>query len=98
MDHCGPESIDSLNEWKKLFAEQNATGLFLFTEWPYEEEVLSKLGKAADAVISLKAVERRIIHQKYLTVSKASWIKEKDKCIKLPFKVSPCGGMLSLEH
>lgn len=97
MDHCGEKSVESLQDLKKTLRDHDATCIFLFTEWPYEDEVLSKLVELADAVINFRSVEKDRKRHKYMTVSKASWTKEKDRCIKLPFKVRTKGGLMSLE-
>ena len=87
IDHLGPESIEAFEGWKSIFAENNATGVFLFTEWPYPNDVISRLKHLSDAVIQLSAVEKKAIQQKYLTVLKANWASKLKKEFKLPFNI-----------
>lgn len=86
INHCGAESIDLIPEWRKIFSENNATGLLLFTEWPYEEHIINKVSNASDAIIQLKAIEKNRILQKYLTIPKVTWTEIK-KELYIPFKV-----------
>ena len=97
IDHCGEGSIEHLPELKKALKEHDATLVFLFTEWPYEDEVLARLIEHADAIINFRSVEKDEKRHKYMTVSKAAWTSEKDRCIKLPFNVRSKKGRFSLE-
>ncbi|MEA3255494.1 MAG: ATPase domain-containing protein [Candidatus Altiarchaeota archaeon] len=93
IDHCGEDSIDELALWKKSFKENNATGVFLFTEWPYEDKVLNKLKLAADAIIQLKAIEEKVILREYFTVSKVNWDGKAKQGHGVPFKITSPGGV-----
>lgn len=93
IDHCGDNAIDELREWKKIFEKTNATGIFLFTEWPYDRKTLNKVSLLSDAIISISAIEEKVILREYFHVSKVSWDgKEKSK-IKIPFKIYAPGGV-----
>jgi len=61
IDHCGEDSLEELPKWKKLFREYNATGVFLFIEWPYDAKVLNKIKLISDAIVRLKAIEEKVI-------------------------------------
>lgn len=98
IDHCGEESIKELAAWKDLFAQNNATGFFIFTEWPYDEEVLQRLKARSDAVIHLKAVENKVIKGEYFTVSKLSWSRKERPEIRTPFKITPNEGINILKN
>lgn len=87
IDHLGPESIEAFETWKNMFAENNATGVFLFTEWPYPNEVTARLRHLSDAVIQLTSTEKKAIHQKYLTILKANWASKLKNEIKMPFNI-----------
>ncbi|MBN2014042.1 MAG: GTP-binding protein [Candidatus Altiarchaeota archaeon] len=93
IDHCGESSLDELIEWKKIFQEKKATGLFLFTEWPYEEKVLNKVKLVSDAVVQLKAIEEKVILREFFIVSKVSWDGKTKKGISVPFKIAVPGGV-----
>jgi KaiC/GvpD/RAD55 family RecA-like ATPase len=97
IDHCGEAALSELAKWKALLSENNATGVFLFTEWPYEDSILTKLHSLSDAVIQLKAVEDRVIVGEYLTVSKLAWGDEEMERADLPFRVNAPGGISILE-
>jgi KaiC/GvpD/RAD55 family RecA-like ATPase len=87
IDHLGPESIEAFGTWKNILKEYNATGVFLFTEWPYSHDVLARLRHLSDAVIQLTATEKKAIQQKYLTVLKVDWVNKLKKEMKLPFNI-----------
>jgi len=93
IDHCGENSLDELKIWKKSFEENNATGVFLFTEWPYDEKVLNKLRLMADAIIQLKAIEEKVILREYFTVSKVAWDGKVKRGVGVPFKIAAPGGI-----
>jgi len=93
IDHCGDASIDELIEWKKIFEKKNATGVFLFTEWPYDEKVLNKLRLISDAIVQLKAIEEKVILREFFIVSKVNWNGKTRKGISVPFKIAAPGGV-----
>jgi small GTP-binding protein len=93
IDHCGSNSLDELKEWKKIFEKKNATGVFLFTEWPYDEKVLNKLKLLSDAIVQLKAIEEKVILREFFIVSKVSWDGKTKKGVSVPFKISAPGGV-----
>jgi hypothetical protein len=93
IDHCGEHAVDELKIWKSIFQETNSTGIFLFTEWPYKKKTLDKVRLISDAIVSISAVEEKVILREYFHVSKVSWDgKEKSK-IKIPFKIISPGGV-----
>lgn len=93
IDHCGESALDELIEWKKIFQEEGATGLFLFTEWPYEDKVLNKVRLIADAIVQLKAIEEKVILREFFIVSKVSWNGKTKKGVSVPFKIAVPGGV-----
>ncbi len=70
IDHCGEGAILEFAVWRGLFEENNATGFFMFTEWPYENSVLDMLELFSDAVVRMKAVVEDFSVREYFTVSK----------------------------
>ncbi|HDH41660.1 MAG TPA: GTP-binding protein [Candidatus Altiarchaeales archaeon] len=93
IDHCGDNSIDELREWKEIFKEKNATGIFLFTEWPYDKKVLNKLRLISDAIVQLKAIEEKVILREFFIVSKVNWNGKTKKGVSVPFKIAAPGGV-----
>jgi small GTP-binding protein len=93
IDHCGDNSIDELVEWKKIFEKKNATGVFLFTEWPYGEKILNKLRLISDAIVQLKAIEEKVILREFFIVSKVAWDGKTRKGVSVPFKIAAPGGV-----
>ncbi len=93
IDHCGEKSLDELVEWKKLFIKHNATGIFLFTEWPYDKGILNKIKASADAIVQLNAIEEKVILREYFTVPKVDWNGKENKDAKVPFKITRPGGI-----
>ncbi len=92
IDHCGEDSLNEILNWKKIFAKKNAAGLFLFTEWPYPDNVLNKTKLIADAIVQLKAIEEKVILREFFIVSKVSSGSE-TKRVSVPFKISVPGGV-----
>ncbi|MFZ2456973.1 MAG: RAD55 family ATPase [Candidatus Altiarchaeia archaeon] len=97
IDQCGSESLDEFLSWKNLFRKNNATGVFLFTEWPYELRVLERLEELSDAVVALKAVEDKVILQEYLTLPKMAWGDCGRDEVLIPFKIDPFEGVILLD-
>lgn len=97
VDHCGKESLDEFLVWKDLFRKDNATGVFLFTEWPYEWRVMERLEELSDAVVSLKAVEDKVILQEYLTIPKLAWGDPGRNEVLIPFIIDPFEGVILLD-
>ncbi len=93
IDHCGENCLDELIKWKDIFKEKNATGFFLFTEWPYETKVLNKARLISDAIIQLKAIEEKVILREFFIVSKVSWNGKSKEGVSVPFKISVPGGV-----
>ncbi|RLI92064.1 MAG: GTP-binding protein [Candidatus Altiarchaeales archaeon] len=93
IDHCGEKSLDEVNEWKKIFKEKISTGIFMFTEWPYEKYVLNKLKLLSDAIIQLKAIEEKVILREFFIVSKVNWNGKVKKGVSVPFKITAPGGV-----
>jgi len=91
IDNCGEGCINEIIIWKKLFKEHNAAGIFLFTEWLYDKELLKKLRDIADAIVQLKAIEEKVILREYFTVSKIKGGKPVKRGI--PFKIVLPGGV-----
>jgi len=68
----------------------NATSIFLFTEWTYPKLLTNKIKNLFECVIELKALERKVILQKYFSVIKAPWAFERKD---IPFKIIKPGGV-----
>lgn len=97
IDHCGKDSLDEMLSWKGLFKKTNATGVFLFTEWPYEWGTLQRLEDLSDAVVALKAVEDKVLIQEYLMIPKISWSESPRDEVLVPFKIDPIEGVILLD-
>jgi hypothetical protein len=93
IDHCGEASLDELIEWKNIFKKKKATGLMMFTEWPYEDKTLNKARLISDAIVQLKAIEEKVILREFFIVSKVSWDGKGKQGISVPFKISVPGGV-----
>ena len=72
--------------------EMNVTPVFLFTEWPYNDELKQQINGLFDCVIELKAVEKTIFLRSYFSIKKANWI-EKPEMLEIPFKILQPGGV-----
>lgn len=93
IDQCGEGSLDELIEWKKLFIKNNATGIFLFTEWPYDAGILNKIKLLSDAIVQLNAIEEKVILREYFTVPKVGWNGGEKRNSRIPFKIARPGGI-----
>ncbi len=94
MDHCGESAISELEEWKRIFNDKNAFGVFLFTEWPYEENFLVGLRELSDTIVELKAIEEKVILREFFVVSKIGWNGKSTEGGTAPFKISIPGGVM----
>lgn len=92
IDLCGEKAIGYLRKLLKRASELRITPLFLFTQWPYDKNIIKKVRECFDCIIDLKAIERKVILRNYFFVTKASWL-EKIKKQDIPFKVLCPGGV-----
>jgi flagellar protein FlaH len=97
IDQCGEEAVDEMALLKRLFAKNNATGVFLFTEWPYDAYILEKLQHLSDAVIKFSAVSGSKTFQDYFKVSKLGWSRENESAHQVPYRIEPTGGISILD-
>jgi KaiC/GvpD/RAD55 family RecA-like ATPase len=93
IDQCGMDAVDEMALLKRLFAKSNATGVFLFTEWPYDAYLLEKLEHLSDAVIKFSAVSDKNYFQDYYKVSKLGWARENESGPRIPYRIEPTGGI-----
>lgn len=91
IDHCGEDAVNELALWKRLFAKNNATGVFLFTEWPYDSYVLDKVHNLSDAIIKFLAVMNKSGFQEYFEVSKLGWVPSLEASQQIPYRIEPSG-------
>jgi len=94
IDSCGDQE-ELLSCFKDFFPKMkdlNATPVFVFTAWAYDEKFLEELRNSFDCVIDLKAVEKKVIIRTYFSVSKAGWLKDIRKH-DVPFKIVRPGGV-----
>jgi small GTP-binding protein len=75
-----------INEVRKY----NTTSFFLFTEWLYPKSLTNKIKSLFECVIEIKALERKVILQKYFSVTKAPQAFERKD---IPFKIIKPGGV-----
>lgn len=76
IDICGNVAIDELAVWKKMLTETGAAGVLLFTQWPYEKELIEKVEKNCDTIIKVGALEGSVVNQRFFTVVKVDgeWV------------------------
>jgi len=91
IDLCGDDAIKHVEEWNKMFNANNAIGVYNFTNWPYSEEVKTKLNEIMNAVIRVGGIGERVILGQYYGILKADWL-EKAKG-NLMFKIAEPGGV-----
>ncbi|MFP4424268.1 MAG: ATPase domain-containing protein [Candidatus Woesearchaeota archaeon] len=83
--------LTEMKKWKDLFLRHDSCGVFLFTEWPYGEEITTQVRELADSIVELKAIEEKVILREYFTVPKVSWGNPIKRGV--PFKVVVPGGI-----
>ena len=54
--------VDIASKFLQLLKEYNVTGIFVFTEWPYEPDLLDKLNQAFDMVVRLEATTQKTVY------------------------------------
>jgi hypothetical protein len=92
IDLCGNKSVEYLKDWVRKAKQYNASFVVLFTEWPYDKDILADVRNLFDCVVDLKAIERKVILRNYFSVAKADWI-ETVKHYEIPFKIKSPGGV-----
>ncbi|MGM5488015.1 MAG: DUF7090 family protein [Nanobdellota archaeon] len=83
--------LEEMKKWKEMFLRFDSCGVFLFTEWPYGEEITNQVREIADSIVELKAIEEKVILREYFTVPKVSWGNPIKRGV--PFKVVVPGGI-----
>jgi small GTP-binding protein len=84
--------IRYIQDWISLSKKSNTSLIFVFTEWPYNEDVIHQIRAMPDCIVELKALESNVILRKYFTISKINWdgkVKKND----VPFKIITPGGV-----
>jgi len=94
IDHCGDDAVYKMQNWKDILEKNKAVGLFLFTEWPYDDKILEELKKVSDAVVELRAIEEKVILREFFVVSKVGWNGKIRKGATAPFKITVPGGVM----
>jgi hypothetical protein len=92
IDLCGNKTIEYLEKWLKQKNNFNMNLVFIFTEWPYDKNILSEIRNLFGCIVDLKAIERKVILRNYFSVSKADWISNVRKS-EIPFKITSPGGV-----
>ncbi|MCD6592644.1 GTP-binding protein [Candidatus Bathyarchaeota archaeon] len=90
LDQFGIKGVSAITEWNKYSLVRDACSIYIYTEWGYPKEIKSRLERAFDVIIDLKAL-KRIIASEVLTVSKIDR-KPVPKRRYVPFKYSKPGG------
>jgi len=63
--------MKEVTAWRAKGEELKVTSLYLFTNWNYPREVLSRVFGAFDYVISLRSIEEKVLLRNYFSVEKA---------------------------
>ena len=93
IDLCdGRELFRFIKECIIELKNMNVTPIFLFTEWPYEKGIITKVNGLFDCVIKLEAVEKTIFLRSYFSIKKASWVGNVQKQ-KVPFRITQSGSI-----
>jgi KaiC/GvpD/RAD55 family RecA-like ATPase len=57
-----------VQDWISFSKKNDVSLIFVFTEWPYDKNVIHKIKEMSDCIVELKAIESNIILRKYFTV------------------------------
>jgi small GTP-binding protein len=82
--------LAGIKEFISKVRKYNTTSFFLFTEWLYPKSLTNKIKSLFECVIEIKALERKVIMQKYFSVIKAPQAFERKD---IPFKIVRPGGV-----
>jgi len=93
IDLCDSrELFCDIKECLVRLKEMNVTPIFLFTEWPYSDELKQQIRGLFDCVIELKVVEKDIFLRNYFSIKKANWVEKLERQ-EIPFKILEPGGV-----
>ncbi|MCK4247870.1 MAG: hypothetical protein KAX04_04965, partial [Methanomicrobia archaeon] len=70
LDLCGEDALTYVKKWNEKFIDYDSIGVYNFTDWPYSEEVKTKLNEIMNAVIKIGGVGERVILGQYYGVLK----------------------------
>jgi hypothetical protein len=90
FDECGTgsEVMSCIKDGLAGMKRNGVTVVCLFTEWPYEKELMNRLRAMFDYVLDLKAMEQKVIFRTFFSVSKGAKTTR-----DIPFKVLKPGGV-----
>jgi len=90
FDECGTgnEVLSCIKDGLVRMKRDGVNVVCLFTEWPYEKELMNNLRGMFDYVLDLKAMEQKVIFRTFFRVSKGGKLK-----VDVPFKVMKPGGV-----
>ncbi|MEM4389635.1 MAG: ATPase domain-containing protein [Candidatus Micrarchaeia archaeon] len=89
IDKRGLEPVlDAVRHWGEMGKELGITGMYLFSNWDYPQEFVSKLFEAFDYVIVLRSIEEKVLLRNYFSVLKAPRPFNKSA---IPFRVGMDG-------
>ncbi|MEM3030514.1 MAG: ATPase domain-containing protein [Candidatus Micrarchaeia archaeon] len=89
IDKRGLEPVlKEVRRWGERGKSLGVTGLYLFTNWNYPEEVVSKIFGAFDYVVTLRSIEEKVLLRNYFSVVKAPGPFSKSA---IPFRVGMDG-------
>ncbi len=91
LDLCGEDALTYVKKWNEKFIDYDSIGVYNFTDWPYSEEVKTKLNEIMNAVIKIGGVGERVILGQYYGVLKVDWLKKVKG--SLMFKIVKPGGI-----
>ena len=91
IDQCGPRILSNVEGWRRYCLAYDISGIYIYTEWGYPDDVRSKIEHIFDTVIDLKAL-KRIVASEVLTVTKVDG-KPLEKRRFTPFKYAKPGGL-----
>ncbi len=92
VGYLGEEKTTALvKEWTARLRELGGVGAFLYTQWKKENGMMKSLGGIFDCVVSLKALEKKVLFGQSFSVDKAGWAKLEP--VLFPFKVISPGGV-----
>jgi len=91
IDQLGEFAVNLLPEWNRSMVLYDLVGIYLFTEWDYDQKLKERLSDLCDNLVSIMPVERHVAISDVFTVKKTYGKPVEGQLI--PFRYVRPGGM-----
>lgn len=74
IDYLGDEeTVRIINKWNQVAKDNKTILLYIFTEWEYETDLITRIKESMDCLVNLNIIEERVIIGQGFMVTGASW-------------------------